>query len=519
MYNRPSSLIFSDASALQELFKAKLDDLVKQGVITAEEAAIPDYGPLPEFEDSPPIDEDEEGDEDDEEEEEDEEESGADDDSDDEGGRRRGRRSGRQSGRRDRDGDDDPHRKRGRPPKVFTPLEARINAILKGLRRYKNREGHVGIAYFEKLPDKTEVLANIAEPISLETIKKKHKRKKYQHVDQVVRDLDVMFENTKAFSKQGDLMYDDAVELRKLGHELADEQKARPDDDFRDEDGRLPLASIVHDNHIWKVGEYFRRFNGWLNGCSDFVLGDWVHITNANDLQKPIVAQIYRTWSDGSGRKWVNACWYYRPEQTVHRYDKHFWENEVVKTGRYKDHPIEDVADQCFVMFVTRYHRGRPRGLPDDKAVYVCESRYNEEKHRFNKIKTWNSCLPDEVRDKDYEMVLFPIPRPTRKVPSPIKHLLQTDAKETDELPKPTWGGPNAPPLIGAVHRRPREPNVSPFLSLSSIFPRRVAPIRAPLASLTLTSRPNQHNMSRQALHFCVAHFTFPAQWKVGIRY
>jgi chromatin structure-remodeling complex subunit RSC1/2 len=166
----------------------------------------------------------------------------------------------------------------------------------------------------------------------------------------------------------------------------------------------------------------------------------------------------------------VNACWYYRPEQTVHRYDKHFWENEVVKTGRYKDHPIEDVEDQCFVMFVTRYHRGRPRGLPEDKSVYVCESRYNEEKHRFNKIKTWNSCLPDEVRDKDYEMMLFPAPRPMRKVPSPIKHLLQADAKETDEHPKPTWGGPNAPPLIGAVHRRPREANVSPRLVFSTVY-------------------------------------------------
>jgi hypothetical protein len=164
----------------------------------------------------------------------------------------------------------------------------------------------------------------------------------------------------------------------------------------------------------------------------------------------------------------VNACWYYRPEQTVHRYDKFFLENEVVKTGRYRDHPIEDVEDRCFVMFVTRYPRGRPRGLPGDKAVYVCESRYNEEKHRFAKIKTWNSCLPDEVRDKDYEMDLFDSPRPMKKNPSPIKHLLQADAKETDEHPKPTWGGPNAPPLIGAVHRRPREKNVSDHGALTA---------------------------------------------------
>lgn len=186
-----------------------------------------------------------------------------------------------------------------------------------------------------------------------------------------------------------------------------------------------------------------------------------MHIRNPNDLAKPIVAQIFRTWQDREGQKWINACWYYRPEQTVHRFEKHFYEREVVKTGQYRDHPIADVIDRCFVMFVTRFNKGRPRGLAPDKEVYVCESRYNEEKFYFNKIKTWASCLPDEVRDKDYEMDLFDVPRPMKKIPSPIKHLLRDDAKETDELPRPTWGSPNAPPIIGAVHRRPPGPNVS----------------------------------------------------------
>lgn len=145
----------------------------------------------------------------------------------------------------------------------------------------------------------------------------------------------------------------------------------------------------------------------------------------------------------------------------MHRFDKHFFDHEVVKTGQYRDHQIEDVLDQCFVMFITRFNKGRPRGFPLDKDVYVCESRYNEEKFTFNKIKTWASCVPDEVREKDYEMDLFEAPRRMKKVPSPIKHLLREDAKETDDLPKPTWGSPNAPPIVGAVHRRPREINVS----------------------------------------------------------
>ena len=54
VYNRPSAPIFSDAGRLQEVFKDKLNELVKKGEITAEEAELPDLGPLPEFEDSPP---------------------------------------------------------------------------------------------------------------------------------------------------------------------------------------------------------------------------------------------------------------------------------------------------------------------------------------------------------------------------------------------------------------------------------------------------------------------------------
>ena len=96
------------------------------------------------------------------------------------------------------------------------------------------------------------------------------------------------------------------------------------------EEGRIPLPNgIVHNNELWQVG-------------------DWIHIQNTNDITKPIVAQIYRTWQDTEGQKWVNACWYYRPEQTVHQYEKHFFPNEVVKTGQYRDHHVEEIIDRCF---------------------------------------------------------------------------------------------------------------------------------------------------------------------------
>ncbi|KAK6582603.1 hypothetical protein PZA11_005011 [Diplocarpon coronariae] len=473
VYNRPSAQVYADAITLRTLFKSELQKLVEDKIITAGDAELPDLGEIPEVEDSPPpLPEDEELDEDEDEEEDDEE----DDDSDDDRPRRnrkKGRRSSatvKRDGKSDDGGKDDAEgqKKRGRPPKVHTPMEARINSVLKGLRKYKNSDGDLKIFPFERLPDKSQLpdyYQEIKNPIAMDLIKKKAKRKKYHSVEQALKDLELMFENAKLYNLEDSEVYQFAVDLQKEARVLAEQEKKKPDSDFVDDDGRLPLPEILYNNEIWKVG-------------------DWIHLANPNDVTKPIVAQIYRTWQDPKGEKWINACWYYRPEQTVHRYEKHFFESEVVKTGQYRDHKIEEVVDRCFVMFFTRFNKGRPRGFPADKEVYVCEARYNEEKFKLNKIKTWASCVPDEVRDKDYEMDLFDSPRKMKKLPSPIKHLLREDAKEDDPLPKPTWGAPNAPPIVGAVHKRPRETNESPPPEPTpSPPPPSPEPVRRPITS------------------------------------
>lgn len=454
VYNRPSAPIFGEAVRLREVFKEELDKLVKEGTITAEEAELPDLGEIPEAEESPAPGEGEEDDDDDEDDEDDDDDEEG--DEDDEGGKTRKRGPGRPSSRaqqssssaRKSEHDEPDYRKRGRPPKVWTPMEARIDSLLRGLRRFRNEStGHLRILPFERLPDKAanpEYYAAIPNPIAIDGIKRKLKRKKYRSVDEALADLERMFDNAMAYNEEDSDIYRDAVELKREARALAAAEKARTDDELRADAGKIPLQQIEYEGEVWRVG-------------------DWVLLRNDNDLSKPIPAQIYRMWTDKAGQRWINACWYYRPEQTVHRFDRRFLENEVFKTGQYRDHRIEELVGRCFVMFSTRYFRGRPRGLPPDKDVFVCDMRYNEEKCTFNKIKTWASCVPDEVREKDYEMDLFPQPRPMRRFPSPIKHLLRDDAKETDPLPRPTWGSPNAPPIVGAVHRRPKEPNVSVF--------------------------------------------------------
>lgn len=461
VYNRQDSQAYQDALVVKEFFESELKRLVEEKIITEAETKMPYLGEIPTYEDPAPEEPEEEEDEEadvDAEVDEDEDDEEEDDDEDEKPKRKRGPRSTaaitkREGGSKEETkdkaaaNDAESRKKRGRPPRVDTPMEARIKAIMKAIRKPRNNQNQLMVGHFERVPDKSvmpEYYNEIKNPMAMDILKKKLKRKKYQSVDQFMKDVETMFENAKSYNQDESVIYRDALVLQKEARKAAEEEKKKPDSDYVMEDGRLPMPEgILHNGELWKVG-------------------DWVHIQNANDLTKPIVAQIYRTWQDAEGGKWVNACWYYRPEQTVHRFDRHFYENEVVKTGQYRDHPIDEVIDRCFVMFFTRYNKGRPRNFPADKEIYVCEARYNEEKHKLNKIKTWASCLPDEVRDKDYEMDLFDAPRKIKKVPSPIAYLLKDEAKESDDLPEPEWGAANAPPKIGAVHKRPRDPKESP---------------------------------------------------------
>lgn len=457
VYNRQDSQAYVDALEVKKVIERELKKLVDEKIVSETVATLPFLGEIPEQDPLLPEEEEEEEEEDDEEElEVDEEDDDEDEEDDGKRKRRRPARSAAASAKREggsraakedaKNDDPESRKKRGRPPRVDTPMEARIKAIMKAIRKPRNQQNKLMVSAFERVPDKTvmpEYHSEIKNPMAMDILKRKLKRKKYNSVDHFMVDVELMFENAKQYNEEDSQIYKDAVHLQKEARKVAKAEKEKPDTEYVMEEGRIPMPSgIVHNGELWKVG-------------------DWVHIQNANDLTKPIVAQIYRTWQDANGGQWVNACWYYRPEQTVHRFDKHFFENEVVKTGQYRDHRIDEVVDRCFVMFTTRYNKGRPRDFPSDKEIYVCEARYNEENHKLNKIKTWASCLPDEVRDKDYVMDLFDAPRKLKKVPSPIAYLLKDDQKEDDDLPKPEWGAENAPPKIGAVHRRPRDPKVS----------------------------------------------------------
>ena len=163
-YNRPDAGAYQDASTIKRLMEEQFQKLVENNITSAEEARWPDLGEIPPVEDVP---EDEEEEEDEEDEEEDDE--GDDSDEDGKRKRRRGRRSSAVASRAD-----EAPKRRGRPPKVDTPMEARIKNILKAVRKVKDNDGNPKAAPFEKLPDKAampEYYEEIKKPMSIEHLK------------------------------------------------------------------------------------------------------------------------------------------------------------------------------------------------------------------------------------------------------------------------------------------------------------------------------------------------------------
>ena len=318
--------------------------------------------------------------------------------------------------------------------------------ILKVLKREPDPNGSKTqglLGNFEKLPDRSrnpQFYQIVPNAICVDDIWKKIKARKYKSFGDFQDDFNRLMNDFQTYFTTIQDMNGLSV-MNILGRSLrtvtAFELK-KPDSDYIPEgEFRYPMDEVVVDGKTFQIG-------------------DWVFLNNPNDPNKPIVAQIFRFWTTPDGKKWLNACWYFRPEQTVHRADRLFYKNEVMKTGQYRDHPIEDIIGKCFVIHFTRFQRNDPI-INLEGPLFICEFRYNENDKIFNKIRTWRACLPEEIRDVEDENV--PVNgRKFFKYPSPIKHLLPPNATFEDPIPEPRRGLPNAPPLVGAVYIRPKVP-------------------------------------------------------------
>lgn len=331
------------------------------------------------------------------------------------------------------------HMRRGRPPVIDLPYVQRIKNVIKMLKKEIDDDNEPLTLPFERLPDELReprYYTVIANPVCLEDIRKRVKTRKYKDFQTFQNDFQLMLTNYRLYNRTEPQALKKAAFLEKKYNALIRHELSKPDRDYMPEgELRYPMDEVE------------------VNGRT-YQIGDWVLLENPNDTTKPTVAQIFRLWSTNDGRRWLNACWYLRPEQTVHRVDRLFYKNEVVKSGQYRDHLVEELVGKCYVVHFTRYQRGDP-DVKLEGPLFVCEFRYNEADKIFNKIRTWKACLPEEIRDQDENTI--PVNgRKFLKYPSPLKNLLPPNATYDDPMPQPTEGAVNAPPLIGGVYLGPK---------------------------------------------------------------
>lgn len=326
--------------------------------------------------------------------------------------------------------------KRGRPPIVDKPHEQKIKSIMRGLKKIKIGSKTL-VSFWDKLPsqqDHPDYLKVVKEPISMLDIKSLIKQRYYKTVDAYVADVFKLINNNRNYFVHDDFIKNNLDILETNISRLYQIEMSKPDVDYMSgqQVNKFPLNQVVHDGRTYKVG-------------------NWILINNPNDALRPTVAQIFRLWQQDDGELCMNVCWYYRPEWTVHRIDRLFLDNEVVKTGQYRDHFVSEIVGPCYVAYFTRWLKGDP-GVKFEGPLFICEFRYNDRENTFAKIRTWKACLPDEVRHLEDPIKPITYNRVLKKYPSPIKQLLAPGSTPTSPIPQPIIISLNAPPVVGAVY-------------------------------------------------------------------
>ena len=91
-------------------------------------------------------------------------------------------------------------------------------SLIKELRTIVDKDDdHICTDMFEKLPSKKlypDYFVLISNPIAIDTIMKKAKKKGYQSLDEVKEDLETMYTNAKFYNEKGSWVYNDADSLK-----------------------------------------------------------------------------------------------------------------------------------------------------------------------------------------------------------------------------------------------------------------------------------------------------------------
>ncbi|KIM39044.1 hypothetical protein M413DRAFT_447403 [Hebeloma cylindrosporum] len=319
----------------------------------------------------------------------------------------------------------------------------RYSDIVHAIKTFKDVVGNRVAVCLESLPEESSPTLHLSStaPISLKQIETRARHKMYKSSKDFDLEMARLFEKARRWHEPGSEAYGRALLLQRLYQAITSPNPPTPPyipstnfASLRAGPGNVKpvhksdgegVANVTTHRVLTRDRTFVDEVNykGWK-----IKLADCVHLSNPDDPSRPIIGQVFRCWvseePEKKGQPGITVSWYYRPEQTFHPANRVFWEGEIFKTSHFADHPVEDIIEKIACQFTARHIRGRPRppfwypGFP----LYVCDSRYNDRERVFVRIKNWNSCVPEEVRQKEEFMPIYPFERTVYpvKLPSPF---------------------------------------------------------------------------------------------------
>ncbi|KAG8757043.1 hypothetical protein FRC14_002431 [Serendipita sp. 396] len=306
-----------------------------------------------------------------------------------------------------------------------TALQEKMEAVVSVIKTYQTASEQRPILALEDIPTQADSTTTCNELLAWASVTTRVSQRQYTTARTFEKDLFRLFEKARRFYKPATANYGAVLTCQRLVNLLTSPswrpslrvsltmsstlgpRNAQPRK--RLVNGAVvenPNGIICYDvvSHGRTVIDYI-SFKGVM-----YRTGDFVHLTNPEDMSRPLIGQIWTCWSLGSATSFT-VCWYLRPEQTVHAPDHPFYENEVVKTGIYVDYTPEDIIEKVCVQFSPHYFTGRPR--PPywylSWPLYMCEQRYDDRTRTFHRISLPERCFPPSCRQSEEKAPSNPV--------------------------------------------------------------------------------------------------------------
>merc|ERR1739844_154605 len=150
------------------------------------------------------------------------------------------KKSGKKQKRKDEDEDDEPKKKKKKS--VFKKLQKQMRKLLEIVIQYEDQDGRVLSDPFMKLPTRKELpdyYEVIRKPVDISKILTKIEDGKYDDMDMMARDFDLLCINTQKYNEDGSLIHEDSIVLQsvftnareKLQAEWANDQEEEEDEE------------------------------------------------------------------------------------------------------------------------------------------------------------------------------------------------------------------------------------------------------------------------------------------------